>query len=81
MSQRSIFSKNGSVSFVIDSKFIFEMLKLPQNLESEILNERVLAECFKGLSYHDKTSLIKSYLCQNINLPGNNVNLKIDMSP
>jgi hypothetical protein len=57
------------------------MLKFPQNPQSETLNERVLAACFKELSSQDKTTLLQSYLGQNINVPEDNVILKIDMFP
>jgi hypothetical protein len=66
---------------VINSQSIYEIINLPQNHESETLNERVLVEYFKILSPQDKNSLLQSYLCQNINFLEDNVNLKIDMFP
>jgi len=81
LSQRVVVSKNRSVLFMINSQYIYEMLKMPQNPEREMLNERVLAEHFKGLSSQAKTSLLESYLCQNINVPEDIVNFKIDMFP
>jgi hypothetical protein len=57
------------------------MLKLSQNPESETLNEKILVECFRRLNPQDKIVLLQSYLCQVVNVPEENVNLKIDMFP
>jgi hypothetical protein len=69
--KRSLISKNGLVLFVLNAQSIFEMLKLVETLESQILNEENLASSFKELNPQEKNALLQSYLDKDTNVPEN----------
>jgi hypothetical protein len=53
---------------VLDAQSIYEMLKLVETRESQILNEEKLASSFKELNPQDKNDLIQSYLDKDTNV-------------
>jgi hypothetical protein len=57
-SKRTIISKIGSVLIEITPQSISEMLRWPLNPDSEILNEIVLAKCFRELKPEERVSLL-----------------------
>jgi hypothetical protein len=75
-SQRSLVSRNGLVLFEVNSQLISKLLKLPLNPESEILDEIVLAQCFRELNSQDRIMILQSYICQNLDVPVYTVILK-----
>jgi hypothetical protein len=46
-----------------------------------MLDETVLAKCFRVLNSQDRVSLLQSYLCQNLDIPADNVTLKASLFP
>jgi len=56
---------------VLNVQSIFEMLKLVETFESQILNEENLASSFEELNPQDKYALLQSYLDKDTNVPEN----------
>jgi hypothetical protein len=52
------------------------MLRWPLNPDNEMLDETVLAKCFRELNPWDRSSLLHTYLCHNIGVPIDDVILK-----
>jgi hypothetical protein len=46
-----------------------------------MLNEIVLAKCFRELKPEDRVSLLQSYLCKNLDVPMDNVALESSLFP
>jgi hypothetical protein len=80
-SKRAIISKDGSVLIELIPQSIVEMLRWPLNPDSEILNEIVLAKCFRELKPEDRVSLLQSYLCKNLDVPTDNVVIESSLFP
>jgi hypothetical protein len=80
-SKRVVISKHGSVLIEINPQSISEMLRWPLNPDSEMLDETVLAKCFRELNSQDRVTLLQSYLCQNLDVPADNVTLKASLFP
>jgi hypothetical protein len=75
-SKRAIISTDGSVLIEVTTESIIEMLRWPLDPESEVLNEFVLAKCFRELKPDDRVVLLQSYLCKNVDVPGDNIILE-----
>jgi len=78
-SKRTIISKIGFVLIEITPQSISDMLRWPLNLDSEILNEIVLAKCFIELKLEERDSLLETYLCRNLDVPIDNVVLETSL--
>jgi hypothetical protein len=75
-SKRFFISKHGFVIIEINPQSISKMLRWPLNPYSEMLDETVLAKCFRDLNFQDRVTLLQTYLCQNLNIHVDNVTLK-----
>jgi hypothetical protein len=60
---------------------IVEMLRWPLDHENEVLNEFVLAKCFRELKPHDKMVLLQSYVCINVDVHVDNIILESSLFP
>jgi hypothetical protein len=55
---------------------IVEMLTWPLNPDSELLNEVVMARCFKELKPKERASLLQTYMCKSLDTLAYNVVLE-----
>jgi hypothetical protein len=46
-----------------------------------MLNETVLAKCFRELNPNDRVALLHSYLCKNLDVPTDDVTLESSLFP
>jgi hypothetical protein len=79
--KRAIISKVGSVLIELNAQTINEMMRWSINPDSEPLNELVATKSFRELESKDRVSLLQSYLCTNLDVPGDNVVIQTNLFP
>ena len=72
-SKRDIISTTGSVLIELTTQTINEMMRWPLNLDRKPLNKLVATKCFREFESKEWVTLLQSYLCTNIDVPGDNV--------